>query len=123
VLEHVRDSRAANPVVIGGDSHCFWANELKLDYDDVRAPVIATELVGTSITSPPPPADKFAAYVRDNPNVKFFESRYRGYVSTDIVPGRMESRFQIVSDVTDPKATVATLKTAVIEDGRAGVTL
>jgi alkaline phosphatase D len=123
VLQHIRDSRVANPVVIGGDIHSFWANELKLDFDDARAPVIATELVGTSITSPPGPEEMFRAYVRDNPNVKFFDGRHRGYVCADILPARMESRFQIVSDVTDPKATRSTLATAVIEDGRAGVSI
>ena len=123
LLRHIRDTRVANPVVIGGDIHSFWANELKLDEDDARAPVIATELVGTSITSPPGPEEMFRAYVRDNPNVKFFDGRHRGYVCADIVPGRIESRFQIVSDVTDPKATLSTLRTAVVEDGRPGVTI
>ncbi len=123
LVDSLADNKVANPVVIGGDSHCFWANEVKLDYDDARAAVVATELIGTSITSPPPAFDKFEVYVRDNPNVKFFESRHRGYVCADILPGRMESRFQIVSDVADPKATRSTLRTAVIEDGHAGVTI
>jgi alkaline phosphatase D len=33
----------------------------------------------------------------------------------------MTTRFQAVSDVTDPQATVSTLKTFVVEDGKAGV--
>jgi alkaline phosphatase D len=121
LLQHIHDNRVANPVVIGGDSHCFWANDLKLDFDDPRSPTVAAEMVGTSITSPAPDFDQFSAYVRDNPEVKFFESRQRGYVCADLTPDRMESRFQTVSDVTNPEATLSTLATCVIENDRAGV--
>jgi len=121
ILQHIHDRRVANPVIIGGDSHCFWANDLKLDFDDARAPAVAAELVGTSITSPAPPYEQMSACLPDNPHVKFFESRQRGYVCADIMPGRIESRFQIISDVTDPKATLSTLATVAVEDGRAGV--
>src|SRR4029077_15734785 len=32
LLQHIRQSRAGNPVVIGGDIHCYFANDLKLDF-------------------------------------------------------------------------------------------
>ena len=40
-----------NPIVITGDIHESWVADLHLG--DVASPVVATELVGTSITSPP----------------------------------------------------------------------
>jgi alkaline phosphatase D len=123
LLQHIHENRVANPVVIGGDSHCFWANEVKLDFDDPKAPAVASEMVGTSITSPAPNYELFAAFLPDNPHVKFFESRKRGYVLADVTTDRMESRFQIVSDVTDPKASRSTLATCVVENGRAGVNI
>ena len=120
LLQHIHDSRVANPVVIGGDIHSFWTNDLKLDFDDPHAPVVATEFVGTSITSYPPPYEMFAAMLPDNPHVRFFESRKRGYVMVDLTRETMTTRFQVVSDVTDPNATLSTLKIFTIEDGRAG---
>ena len=56
----------------------------------------------------------------DNPHVKFFESRKRGYVSVDLTPERMTTRFQALSDVKDPAASVSTLQTFVVENGKAG---
>ena len=120
LLTHLRDARVANPVVIGGDIHSFWANDLKVDFDDPRAPVVASEFVGTSITSLGPPYDTFMQWVPENPHVHFFESRRRGYVSVELARERMSVAMRVVSDVTDPKATIAGLKNFVVENGRAG---
>jgi hypothetical protein len=39
------------PVVLTGDVHRNWANDLKVDYKDPASPVVGSELVCTSITS------------------------------------------------------------------------
>ena len=88
----IAEHRLTNPVVLGGDIHSFWANELKLDFDDPAAPVIASEFVGTSVTSNGPPYEKFRAWIADNPEVRFFDSRRRGYVSAELRPERLEVR-------------------------------
>ena len=120
VLRHIHDAKVSNPIVLSGDIHSFWTNDLKLDFDNPTSPVVATEFVGTSVTSPPPPEEMMRRYVRDNPHVRYFETRMRGYVSVDLTRERMETRFRSVSDITDPQATVSTLKTYVIENGRPG---
>jgi alkaline phosphatase D len=111
----------SNPVVIGGDVHAFFANDLRVDFDDPNSPVVATEFVGTSVTSAGPPFDLFTAALPDNPHVRFFESRKRGYVSVDLDAKLMTTRMRALSDVTDPQASVSTLKTFVVESGRPGV--
>lgn len=120
LLRHIHDARVQNAVVIGGDNHAFWANELKLDFADPRSPTVATEFVGTSVTSFGPPYDTFMSWLPDNPHLKFFESRRRGYVSVDVAPEQMKVAMRVVSDATDPKASVATLKNYVVENGHAG---
>ncbi len=120
LLHHIQDSRVSNPVVVGGDIHSFWANELRIDNSDRRAAPVATEFVGTSITSFGPPYDTFMGFLPDNPHIKFFDSRKRGYVLVDTGRQRMDVKMQIVSDVTDPQATLSTLKRWVVESGRAG---
>ena len=120
LLQHIHDSKVANPVVIGGDIHSFWNNDLKLDFDDPASPTVATELVGTSITSPGVPYELFASFLPENPHVRFFESRKRGYVMVELARDRMTARFQTISDVADPQATLSTLRSFTIEDGRAG---
>jgi len=121
LLQRIAQTRVANPVVIGGDIHAFFANDLRADFDDQKSPVVATEFVGTSISSFGPPYDVVAAYLPDNPHVQFFESRKRGYVSVDVDAKQMTTRLRIVSDAADPKASVSTLKTFAVENGRPGV--
>ncbi len=121
LLKHIRDSKVANPVVASGDIHSFFANDLKLDFDDQSSPVVATEFVGTSISSYGLPYDLIAKTLPDNPHVHFFESRRRGYVVADLKPEQMQVRMRAVSDAHDPGAGIETLKSYVVENGRPGV--
>jgi alkaline phosphatase D len=120
LFQHIADSRVRNPVVLSGDIHSFWANDLKLDFNNPDSATIATEFVGTSISSHGPPHDVFVRCLPDNPHVRFFESRMRGYSCVDVTAKEMTTRFRAVSDVTRPDATISTLKTYVVEDGKPG---
>jgi alkaline phosphatase D len=121
LLKRIHDTNVSNPVVVSGDIHSFFANDLKLDFDDQSSPIVATEFVGTSISSYGPPYDLLAQTLPDNPHVHFFESRRRGYVVVDLEPGKMQARMRVVSDAHDPKADISTLKTYAVESGRPGV--
>jgi len=120
LLQHIHDSKVSNPVVVTGDIHSFFANDLKLDFDDAYSPTVATEFVGSSISSYGPPYQPIAQALPDNPHVHFFESRRRGYVCVDLARPRMQVRMRAVSDAHDPKADISTLKTYAVESGRAG---
>ena len=121
LLKRIADTRVSNPVVIGGDVHSFFANDLKLDFDDSASPVVATEFVGTSISSYALPYEVLAQTLPDNPHVHFFESRKRGYVSVDLDRKAMQVRMRVVSDAHDPNADISTLKAFVVENGRPGI--
>jgi phosphodiesterase/alkaline phosphatase D-like protein len=51
ILSQIADQKIENVVVIGGDIHSFWVTDLKQDFGDPNAPTVATEFVGTSVTS------------------------------------------------------------------------
>jgi alkaline phosphatase D len=121
LLQHIADRKVSNPVVVGGDIHSYFANDLKLDFDDPRSPVIATEFVGTSIASRGPNYDQFMTFVPDNPHIHFFDSRVRGYSAVEVTRQQMTVRFRALSSGTDPRASVSTLRSFTIEDGRPGV--
>ena len=120
LLQHLASARVRNPVVLSGDIHSFWCNDLKPDFGDSASPVVATEFVGSSVTSYPPPYDLFRKFLPDNPHVRYFESRKRGYMSVDLSPARMTTRFRAIADAHDPHTSVSTLQTFVLEDGRPG---
>jgi alkaline phosphatase D len=121
LLKRIHDTQVSNPVVIGGDIHSFFANDLKLDFDDPASPIVATEFVGTSISSHGPPFEMISKTLPDNPHIHFFESRQRGYVCVDLERSRLQARMRVVSDVRDPKAEVSTLRTYAVEGGKPGV--
>ena len=60
------------------------------------------------------------AVMPNNPQVKFFDSRQRGYMSIDVRPDRMDTRYRVISDVRDPQAPISTLKSWTVESGRPG---
>ena len=121
VLRHFRDRRIANPVVLTGDIHTNWANELGADFDDPTAPPVAAEFVGTSITSGgdgsqlPKSGERFLS---ENPFVKYFNGE-RGYVRCEVTPQSWRTDYRTVEFVTRPHAPVHTRRSFVIESGRA----
>lgn len=120
ILDAMMATKVANPVVLGGDLHSFWTTDLKADFNNPSSPTIATEFIGTSVTSDGPPQDLFAGMLGENPHIHFFESRQRGYVGVDLTRERLEARFQVISDRRHKDATVSTLKRYVVETGKAG---
>ncbi len=120
LLKFVAENRVANPVVIGGDVHMFVVADLKTDFDDPGSPVVATEIVGTSITSQALSQKSLEAWRADNPHIKFADSTRRGYTSVELSAGSCVMRLRTVDDVTDPASGARTLATYTIEDGRPG---
>ncbi|MCI0545871.1 MAG: alkaline phosphatase D family protein [Candidatus Rokubacteria bacterium] len=120
LLAHIAARRPANPIAIAGDIHSFWVTDLRADFADPRAPVVATEFCGTSLTSVGIPYERFASYLPDNPHVRFFESRQRGYVRCTVDRGRWRSELRVVKDVRDERSASATLAAFVVESGRPG---
>jgi alkaline phosphatase D len=120
LLQTLQSRRARNPVVIGGDVHCFNVSQLKLDFDDPASPVVATEFVGTSITSQARSQERMNEYLPDNPHMLLGESRYRGYTRVDLTPQRCSADLRVLETVQRRDAPCSTLATYVVEDGRPG---
>lgn len=120
VLRHFHDAKIKNPVVITGDIHTNWANELIADFDQLDSQSVATEFVGTSITSggngTPTPKTTDELYV-ENPFVKFFNNE-RGYVRCEITPQQWHTDYRTVEKVDVPDAKLNTRASFVVESGR-----
>jgi alkaline phosphatase D len=120
VLRHFREQQVKNPVVITGDIHSHWANELIADFDELDSPVVGTEFVGTSISSG---GDGAAApkshnhLLAENPFLKFFNAE-RGYVRCEVTPQTWRTDYRTVPFVTKPGAPLVTRASFVVESGR-----
>jgi alkaline phosphatase D len=113
-------AKARNPVLIGGDVHTFFATQLKLDFDDPGAPIVASELVTTSITSESWAQERLNQYLPDNPHVLLADSRYRGYTRVDVTPTRLQADMRAMQSVRTRDAPCNTLASFVVEDGKPG---
>jgi alkaline phosphatase D len=121
LLEYLGRRKPANPVVIGGDMHMFWVADLKPDFDDPASPVVATEFVGTSVTSQNSRRQEEIDAVRaDNPHLRFGNPTRRGYVRAEVTPQRLRVDLRGMRSVTQPRAEADTLASFVVEDGRPG---
>lgn len=120
VLRHFRDSRVTNPVVITGDIHQNWANELAPDFDRPDAPNVAVEFVGTSISSGGDGVDRpdyLATLQAENPWVKYHNSE-RGYVRCEVTAEAMRADYRTVPYITRRGAPLHTRASFTVESGR-----
>ena len=120
LLSQIAEQKIRDVVVIGGDIHSFWVTDLKPDFSDPASPTVATEFVGTSVTSSGVPYDVFSRFLPENPHIRFFESRERGYVLAEVTPGLWRTELRVVDTITKPEATARTLKAFAVEAGKAG---
>jgi len=124
ILEFVRDRQISNVVVLSGDIHSSWVANLRANFDQPGSPVVATELVGTAISSSFAP--QFIAAIQaalqhpTNAHVKFFDGLFRGYVRCEVDAARWRAHFRVVDTVLAPQAAVQTLATFEIRDSAPG---
>ena len=118
--------RAPNrTVVLTGDIHTNWVNELRSDFSRPDRPVVAAEFVGTSIASGGNggdiPAARLDAMKRENPHLKWHENR-RGYVKCTVDATAWHADYRSVPFVDKPGAPITTASRWRVEHGRPGIT-
>lgn len=124
LINDIIKHKPANPVILSGDVHSFFAADIKRDYyspTSASNPVIATEFCGTSITSNSRPQEQTEQFLSYNPHIKFGRSDKRGYMLMDITPKQIRSQFMALEDVYNVDSPITPLANFVVEDGRAGV--
>ncbi len=107
-------------MVLGGDVHSFNVSQLKRDFDDPASPVVASELVATSITSQAWSQERLNRYLPDNPHMLLVDSRFRGCVRAEIGPKRFQADLRAMESVQTRDAGCSTLATYIVEDGKPG---
>jgi alkaline phosphatase D len=121
LLSAVADNGLLSCIVLSGDEHTAFVSDLKLDFGDERAPPVASEFCGTSITTSGRRQSATDAIVRQNPHMVYGESERRGYAVFDVSAERCTARLRALEDVTDRNTGVLTAATFVVDAGRPGV--
>jgi alkaline phosphatase D len=120
VLDVIVARRLTNTVVITGDMHANFALNLPPDSRDLDAEPIATEFIGTSISSG---GDRGIVTTfggdANNPHIRFFDNHH-GYARCTLTPDLWRIDYRVVPTVQVQDAPVSTLASFVVEQGRAG---
>jgi alkaline phosphatase D len=114
LLDTLASSGAANPVILAGDVHTFYASELRANYVKPASrsnPVLAAEFCGTSVTSSSRPQARTDQIVGMNPHMQYGRSDKRGYMLMEITPTTLATQMMGLDDVRDPQSKVAALAT------------
>ena len=119
LVRFMADRKINNPVVLTGDIHSNWANELRVDDRKMDMPAVAAEFVGTSIASGGDWQDRINGQdkmLTDNPFIKF-HNRQRGYVRCTLTQKTWTSDYMVVDKVTTPDGKVTKRTSLDLENG------
>lgn len=122
ILQHLADQQVSNPVVLTGDIHTSWANDLKVDWDDPTAATVASEYICTSITAGGlNPADFLEGYEQGFDYIKFFDPNHGGYTAVELTSDLWKSDFYLVDNMERYDSPVSHLATWITERDNPGV--
>jgi alkaline phosphatase D len=121
LIDFLAERRVANPVVLSGDIHAFLVNDVNGRADDPASPIVATEIVTTSISSAARPQADFDAWLPENPNVRLARSDHRGYVRVSVDSERLGLDLVAVDDAARADSGTHVLSSFEVEAGTAGV--
>ena len=124
LFDDIQKHQPANPVVISGDVHTFYATNLKRDFDAKASPgnpILATEFCGTSLTSDSRPQSSTEQILARNHHIKYGRSDKRGFMLMEISEKKMLTHFVALDDVLKADSGITTLQSFIVEDGKTGV--
>jgi len=124
LLQFLADRRIGNPVVLSGDIHSTWMNDLVLNPDDPAAAVIASEFVSTSISSDFPigfDAPIKATLATLNPKTRYFDGSRRGYLRMTVDRHHWLAEARTVASIATRTSPVSTTARFAVAAGTPGI--
>jgi alkaline phosphatase D len=120
LLETVAAKKVPGVVVLGGDVHSHYVADLKVDYDDARSPVVASEFCGSSISSLGLAQTRVDAALPFNPHIHLARSDRRGTMRFRVTPQQTQVQVMVVDDALDPNSAMKPMARYIVQAGRPG---
>ena len=117
LLATLQRQRVTNPVVLSGDIHAFMVGGIHAMPEQPDSPLLAPEFVATSVSTDPRPQQQFDEWRAENPDLLLAEGRYRGYLSLQIAPQRLQADLIALQDGQDARSDQRVLQSYVVEAG------
>ena len=119
LTDFLAEARPRNPLFLGGDVHAAMVNDITVG-PDPAGPVVATELLGSSVSSVKGNNAVFEAALARNPQVRYYNGRERGYLSCTVSPDQWRGDFWFVDNPLDADSDLTLAVSWAIDDGVLG---
>lgn len=123
LLGAIAERARGRTVVLTGDIHASYVNELHASFGQPGRDVVATEFVGTSMSSGGDGYDTYPSWAStraDNPHLKWHNAR-GGYVRCRVTAEEWRADYRVVPFVTRPGAPVQSETSWRVRRGTPGV--
>jgi len=120
ILDFLAARKQTNTIVITGDVHQNFVRNVPPDHIRLDAEPVATEFVGTSVSSG---GDRTIMTTfggnANNPHLRF-QDNHHGYVRCTVTSKAFQADYRVVPTVLSEDAPISTLASFVVEKGKAG---
>lgn len=120
LLQGIADAGLRDVVMLGGDVHRHVAANLRVQPNEPRSPVVASELVTSSISSRGVSDAAMALIRRSNPDILHARSDERGYMLCEFDKHSLHCIARATAFPVTARASLHTQAAFAIESGRAG---
>ncbi|MFM8576391.1 MAG: alkaline phosphatase D family protein, partial [Limnohabitans sp.] len=121
LLSGLAEMKLQNALVLGGDVHQNVAANLRVRPNDERSPVVASEIVTTSVSSRGM-SETLLATIRDNnPDIRHARADERGYTLLEIRPAGATATFRATAFPVQNDSTLREQARYEVLAGQAGV--
>ncbi|MEO5339900.1 MAG: alkaline phosphatase D family protein [Magnetococcus sp. MYC-9] len=119
LLQSIVRHRPRNPLIVGGDIHQNWVARVHQDPYDIRSPVVASEFIGTSLSSRMGRTQEAAErHAAQNPHCLLSNTEKRGYGVVTVTPSLAQVDLRVLDNVRDPHSDITTLARFVVDTDR-----
>lgn len=110
-----------NPIILGGDVHSFWVNDVQRDFSRPGAGVVATEIVTSCLAARNGPKALFDPAPALNPHIRFLDNAHSGYTLIRIGASALTAEMRAVRSLTERGSSSFSLASFRVVDGKPGV--
>jgi alkaline phosphatase D len=120
ILDAVAKLGIGDLLVLTGDIHSSWANEVRRDpFASPPSPALAIELVSPAVSSPPPRlANSIEELQAGHPHIRWVDVQHRGYVTLALSKQDARATWHLLEAVDRPGLPVRAAKSFAIPRGK-----
>jgi alkaline phosphatase D len=119
-MQNITQAKLQDVVTLGGDVHMNVAANLRVQPNQEKSPVVASEFISTSITSRGLDESVLSTIRANNADLLHARSDERGFALIEVSPSGVQCEFRTTPFPANAKASLSVQATYVVKSGVAG---